>query len=201
MKKLMLFVILLLCNSLVFSQTKKEEREEKREQKKAERERYRVLQIQRENLIIEINAQKKQIVLYASYSNDFKDVYSAMYQVVSSEYNTIQKESESRGYIEAYQESDLNKENMNAEIKGKDGAYKVSFISKGQDRKKNKETGVYSEWTNYSGSEAYYIRLQTKLYNQLKGDVPLTKDLMMRIENFNKDCEWVNLDLVKGKDY
>jgi hypothetical protein len=24
---------------------------------------------------------------------------------------------------------------------------------------------------------------------------------MMRIENFNKDCEWVNLDLVKGKDY
>lgn len=199
--KYIFLTFLLITSSLAICQTKKEERQEKREQKKAERERYRVLEAQRSNLLIEINAQKKQVVLNASYNNDFKDVYTAMYQVVSSEYNTIQKESESRGYIEAYSETDLYKENMNAEIKGKDGAYKVTFISKGQKRTKNKETGVYTDWTNYSGSESYYLRLHTKLYNQLKGEVPLTAELLSRIEGFNKDCEWVNLDLVKGKDY
>jgi hypothetical protein len=199
--KYFLITVLLIVNGTVFSQSNKEERKQNREQKKIEKERYRVLEAQRSNLLIEINAQKKQVVLNASYKNDFKDVYVAMFQVVSSEYNTIQKESESRGYIDAFSETDLFKENMNSEIKGKEGAYKVTFICKGQRRTKNKETGVYTEWANYSGSEPYYLRLHTKLYNQLIGEVPLTAELLARIENFNTDCEWVNLDLVKGKDY
>lgn len=199
--KFIILSMIVLVTSQAFSQSKKEERQEKREQKKAEKERYRVLEAQRENLITEINAQKKQIVLYASYNNDFKDVYSAMYQVISSEFSTITKESESRGYIEAKAEKELYRETMNAEIKGKEGAYKVSFLSKAEKRTKNKETGDLSEWSNYNLAESYFIRLHTKLYNQLKGEVPLTAELQSRIEAFNKDCEWVNLDLVKGKDY
>lgn len=200
MKTIVLSVIFL-SYGFVFCQSKKEDRKEKREQKKEEKERYRVLEAQRNNLITEINAQQKQVVLYASYNSDFKDIYSAMYQVVSSEYNSIQKESESRGYIDAFQESDLQKEWLTAEIKGKEGTYKVSFIAKGQKRTKNKETGVYSEWTNYSIGDNYYTILHSKLYKQLLGEVPLTADLLKRIEEFNNNCEWVNLDLIKGKNY
>jgi hypothetical protein len=199
--KIIILSILFLSYGAVFSQSKKEDRKEKREQKKEERERYRVLEAQRNNLLFEIKAQKQQIVLFATYKNDFKDIYSAMYQVVSSEYNTIQKESESRGYIDAYQESDLQKDWLTSEIKGKEGAYKVSFIGKGQKRTKNKETGVYSAWTNFSIGDNYYTILHTKLYNQLIGEVPLTEELLKRIEVFNDDCEWVNLDLIKGKSY
>jgi len=188
-------IVLISVNGI--SQTNKE----KREQKKEAKQRYRVLEAKRSNLLIEINAQKKQIVFNASYDNEWSEVYVAMYQVVSSEYNTILKESESRGFIEAFSETDLFKENMIAEIKGKEGAYKVTFLCKGQRRTKNKETGVYSDWSNYSGSESYYIKLYTKLYNQLKGEVPLTADLLSRIEAFNKDCEWVNLKFIKGRDY
>ena len=199
--KTIVLSVMFLSYGFVFCQSKKEDRKEKREQKKEEKERYRVLEAQRNNLITEINAQQKQVVLYASYNSDFKDIYSAMYQVVSSEYNSIQKESESRGYIDAFQESDLQKEWLTAEIKGKEGTYKVSFIAKGQKRTKNKETGVYSEWTNYSIGDNYYTILHSKLYKQLIGEVPLTADLLKRIEEFNNNCEWVNLDLIKGKNY
>lgn len=174
---------------------------EKREQNKEQRQRYRVLEAQRNNLITEINAQKQQVVLYASYSNEWNEVYVAMYQVVSSEYAIILKESESRGFIEASYEADLFKQNLIAEIKGKEGGYKVTFVIKGQKRTKDKETGVYTDWTNYSGSTSDYVRLHTKLYNQLKGEVPLTADLLLRIESYNRDCEWVNLKLIKGRDY
>jgi hypothetical protein len=199
--KTIVLSVMFLSYGFVFCQSKKEDRKEKREQKKEEKERYRVLEAQRNNLITEINAQQKQVVLYASYNSDFNDIYSAMYQVVSSEYNSIQKESESRGYIDAFQESDLQKEWLTAEIKGKEGTYKVSFIAKGQKRTKNKETGVYSEWTNYSIGDNYYTILHSKLYKQLIGEVPLTADLLKRIEEFNNNCEWVNLDLIKGKNY
>ncbi len=199
--KFIFLTMIVLFNTQVFSQSKKEERQDKREQKKAEKERYRLLEVKRENLITEINAEKKQIVLYASYNNDFKDVYSAMYQVITSEFTTITKESESRGFIEAKADKELYRENMIAEIKGKEGAYKVSFLSKAEKRTKNKDTGEFSEWSNYNLSESYFIRLNTKLYNQLKGEVPLTQDLLIRIESFNSDCELVNLDLIKGKDY
>jgi hypothetical protein len=199
--KTIVLSIMFLSYGFVFCQDKKEDRKEKREQKKAEKERYRVLVAERNNLITEIDAQVKQIVLYASYNNDFKDVYSAMFQVISSEFSSITKESESRGFIEAKADKELYRETMNAEIKGKEGAYKVSFLSKAEQRTKNKETGVISDWSNYNLSESYFIRLHTKLYNQLKGEVPLTADLLSRIESFNNDCEWVNLDLVKGRDY
>jgi len=156
----------------------------------------------KKDLIKEIRAYKMGIVSNVSYDNTYSEVWNAIYIIATEEYNTIVRESESRGFIEAKQDSDTFKESMTIEILGDEGSYRVSFQVKQEKRTKNVD-GTYSNWTNHNSStlRSYYSRLRMRLYEQLKGPLELPKQLVAKIEAYNSKQSKDRKKIIYGRDY
>jgi hypothetical protein len=156
----------------------------------------------KKDLVKEINAYKVGIVSNASFDREFSEVWNAIYIIATEEYNTIVRESESRGYIEARQDSDTFRESMTVEILGNNRPYKVSFQVRQEKRAKNVD-GSYSDWTNYSSTtlRTYYFRLQTRLYELLNGPLELSEPLMEKIGAYNSAQTKDRKKILKGRDY
>ena len=154
------------------------------------------------DLIKEINAFKGDVVSNASFDKDFEEVWDAIYIIATEEYNTIKRESESRGYIEAAQETDTYREYMTLEIRGKEAPYRVSFQVKQEKRSKNQEGG-YSNWQTFTSStlRAYYLRLRTRLYEILNGPIQFSDELAAKLESYNSKQSKERKKILKGKDY
>lgn len=154
------------------------------------------------DIIKEINAYKKGLVSNATYNKEYSEVWKAIYIIATEEYNTIARESESKGYIEANVEKETMKEYITIEILGAKTPYRVSFLVKQETRTK-KEDGSYTNWqvqTSYS-IDKYYLKLQTRLYELLNGPILLTEDLQKKVDDYNalQTKEWKKI--LKGKHY
>lgn len=154
------------------------------------------------DLIKEINAFKRDVVSNASFDKDFEEVWDAIYVIATEEYNTIKRESESRGYIDAAQESDTYHEYMTIEVRGKEAPYKVSFQVKQERRTKNQD-GSFSNWQVFTSStiRAYYLRLRTRLYEILNGPLQFSDELASKLESYNSKQTKERKKILKGKDY
>lgn len=174
MKKLLL---LILFTGIVYSQSKKE-------------------------LLSQIYDYRKSIVDTVSYNNEESEMWNAMYLISKEEYSTITKESERKGYIEAKDEKELYIEHFTAEIIGK-GPFKVSFqVTKQEKREKNSD-GTYTPWTSYVSNtlNSYYLKLQVRLYELLRGKIILPDDLSKKIETYNNSQKKDKNKIIKGVDY
>lgn len=154
------------------------------------------------DLIKEIESYEKSLVSNAAFDNEYSEVWDAIYIIATEEYNTISRESESKGYIEAIQETSTNKEQVTIEIRGDEPPYRVSFQVK-QERRTKKEDGSYSNWQGYTSStlRSYYLRLQKRLYTLLNGPVELSEGLQTKIEDYNSRQSKERTKVLKGKDY
>lgn len=158
---------------------------------------------QRKNDILkEIQDYKKNIVRNASYDKPKSEVWNAMYIVVTQECNTIIKESESKGYIEAKDESDTRRGALNAEIRGDSQPYRISFqVTNLQTRSKNYVDGTYTDWVTVPVFDAYYTKLYTKVYEMLNGTLEISPELQKKVDDFNASQTKDRNKIVKGKDY
>lgn len=156
----------------------------------------------KKDLIKEIRSYEKNIVSNASFNNDYQEVWDAIYIIATEEYNTITRESESRGYIEALQESDTFKEEMIIEIRGDDSPFRVSFQVKQEKRSKNLD-GTYTDWKTYNSRtlREYYLRLQKRLYELLNGFLELPVELKDKIDDYNSKQSKERKKVLKGRDY
>ncbi|GAA0739146.1 hypothetical protein [Gaetbulibacter jejuensis] len=156
----------------------------------------------KKDLIKEIQSYEKGIVSNASFNNDYQEVWDAIYIIATEEYNTIRRESESRGYIEALQESDTFKEEMTIEIRGNESSYRVSFQVRQEKRYKNFD-GTYTDWKTYNSStlKRYYFRLQKRLYVLLNGSIELPLELRDKIDKYNSEQSNERKKVLKGRDY
>jgi hypothetical protein len=157
---------------------------------------------QRKNDILkEIYDYRKSIVSVATFDKKEADVWNAIYVIATEEYNTIVRESESKGYIEAKQESDTYRGSITIEIRGDAAPYRVSFQVKKEIRIK-KEDGTYTNWgSGGSASDAYMTKLQLRLYELLNGTLKLSKELQDKVDKFNSLQTKDRKKIVKGKDY
>lgn len=156
----------------------------------------------RNDIIKEINAYKKGLVSNATYDKEFSEVWNAIYIIATEEYNTISRESESKGYIEAKQETNTFKEYITIEIRGDKAPYRVSFQVK-QEKRTKKEDGSYSNWQAYSSYSLnkYYTSLQTRLYELLNGPIELTEELQKKVDKYNSMQTKNRKKILKGKNY
>ncbi|GEM_PF-2813954 len=154
------------------------------------------------DLLKEIKVFKADLVSNASFDKDFVEVWDAMYIVANEEYNTIARESESRGYIDAALEKDTYREYMTVEIRGKDAPYRVSFKVKQERRTKNTD-GSYSNWQSFTSStlRSYYIRIKTRLYELLNGPIELPEKLQSKIDTYNAKQNKERKKITRGSDY
>jgi hypothetical protein len=154
------------------------------------------------DIIKEINSYKTSLVKNASFNHEFSEVWNAIYVIASEEYNTIKRESESRGYIEAAQESDTYKEFMTIEIRGDEAPYRISFQVKQEKRTKN-EDGTFSSWQTYRSASLsnYYFKLRKRLYELLNGPIQLSDVLQKKVDNFNAVQTKERKKILKGKHY
>lgn len=155
----------------------------------------------KKDILNEIKSYKKTIVNNASYDKKKSDVWSAISVIAREEYNTIVRESESKGYIEAKQDSDTYKESFNIEISG-EGPFRVLMQVKMESRTK-KEDGSYTSWSDYNSYliDEYFTRLRLRLYELLNGKLELSKELQTKVDEFNALQTKDRLKIVKGKDY
>jgi len=155
------------------------------------------------DLIQEIYAYKKGVVSNASYDNKRIDVWNAMYIIATEEYKIISRESESRGYIEAKEETNTHREAMTFELRGDEPPYRVSFQVTNQERRKKQDDGTYTNWENYRSSNisSYITRLQLRLYELLKGELKLPDELQDKIDKFNSLQKKDKKKVLKGRDY
>ncbi len=154
------------------------------------------------DLIKEIKAYKKTLVSNAAYDKEYSEVWDAIYIIATEEYNTISRESESRGYIEAKQEKDTHREYMTIEIRSDKAPFRVSFQVK-QEKRIKKDDGTYSNWQTYTSTSlrSYYLRLQSRLYELLNGSIELSDNLQERIDEYNAKQTKERKKILKGKDY
>ena len=153
------------------------------------------------DILKEIFDYRKKIVSIATYDKKETEVWNAIYIIATEEYNTIVKESESKGYIEAKLEKDTYKESITIEILGNEAPYRVSFQVKKESRTK-KDDGTYTNWSDGgSVSEKYFTKLQLRLYELLNGTLELSKELQAKVDNFNSLQDKDRKKIVKGKDY
>jgi len=153
------------------------------------------------DIVKEINDYVKSTVNVATYDKKQSEVFSAISIIASEEYNTIVRESESKGYIEAKQESDTQRETINIEIRGEAAPYRVSFQVKKEQRTKNLDN-TYTNWgAGWTVSDSYMTKLKLKLYTLLNGPLELSKELQIKVDNFNSKQDKDRKKIVKGKDY
>lgn len=155
----------------------------------------------KKDVLNEIEDYKKNIVDNASYDKNETEVWNAISIIAREEYNTIVRESESKGYIDAKQESDVFKEFFTIEIVG-DGPYRVLMQVRQEKRTKNVD-GSYTNWSeNYSSTlNSYYTRLRLRLYELLNGKLELSKELQTKVDEYNNLQKKDRLKIIKGKDY
>ena len=156
----------------------------------------------KKDLIQEIEAYRSETVSNASFDNEFSEVWNAVYIIATEEYNTITRESESKGYIEAKQETETYRESMTVEILGNVRPYKVSFQVKKEKRTKNQD-GSLSNWQTSSStmSSSYQLKLRLRLYELLNGPLQLSEQLMEKIETYNATQSKDRKKVLKGRDY
>ncbi|MCL2328872.1 MAG: hypothetical protein FWC39_10240 [Bacteroidetes bacterium] len=152
------------------------------------------------DILKEIDDYIVKTVSTATYDKNYSDVWSAIYVVATEECNTIVRESESKGYIEAKTELELTKRNLTIEIKGDKAPYRVSFQVKNEYRIKNPDN-TYTNWSNNVVSPKYINKLQLRVYELINGAIVLPADLQNKIDNYNKLQTKDRLKIVKGKDY
>ncbi|GAA3611564.1 hypothetical protein Q4Q39_04985 [Flavivirga amylovorans] len=154
------------------------------------------------DLIKEIESYEKSVVGNASFDKDHSEVWNAIYIIASEEYNTISRESESKGYIEAIQETTTYKEHITIEIRGDKPPYRVSFQVK-QERRTKKEDGSLTNWESFTSNtlQSYYFRLQKRLFELLNGPLELSEKLNIKIEQYNSKQSKARKKVLKGKDY
>jgi hypothetical protein len=155
----------------------------------------------KKDILNEIYDYKKGIVNNASYDKKESEVWNAISIIAKEEYNTIVRESESKGYIEAKQESDVFKEFFTIEIIG-EGPFRVTMQVKQEKRTKNQD-GSYTNWeTHYSSTlNSYYNRLRLRLYELLNGKLEISEELQTKVDEYNELQKKDRLKIVKGKDY
>ncbi|MEY2702136.1 MAG: hypothetical protein RLY43_769 [Bacteroidota bacterium] len=155
----------------------------------------------KKDILNEIQNFKKTIVNNASYDKKESEVWSAMSIIAREEYNTIVRESESKGYIEARQDSETLKESFNIEISG-EGPYRVLMQVKMEKRTKNPD-GSYTSWSDYYTSNLveYFTRIRLRLYELLNGKFELSLELQTKVDGFNNLQTKDRLKIIKGKDY
>lgn len=155
----------------------------------------------KKDILIEIEGYKKSIVDNVSYDKKESEVWNAISIIANEEYNTIVRESESKGYIEAKQESDILKEFFTIEIVGK-GPFRVTMQVKQEKRTKNID-GTYTNWESFSSSNLnfYYTRLRLRLYELLNGKLEISKELQVKVDEYNNLQKKDRLKIIKGKDY
>lgn len=156
----------------------------------------------RSHIIREIDSYKKDIVSNAKYDNEYSEVWDAIFIIASKEYNTISRESESKGYIEANIETNTKKESLTMDIRGSEAPYRVSFQVK-QERRVKKQDGSFSNWEAYVdyGLGNYYTKLQTRLYELLNGPLELPEELQQKIDDYNSSQTKDRRKIIKGKHY
>ena len=176
MKKVFLFVVAIMLSFFSFGQSKKD-------------------------ILAEIFSYKKTLSNTASYDVEKSKVWNAMMIIVGEEYNEILKESESRGYIEAYAETESQREWMTVELLGDVAPYQVSFRVKTEHRTKQPD-GTFTPWkSSYYDPTAYYTKLRIRLYEIINGPIELPKELEDKIEKYNSLQDKDRKKIYKGKDY
>lgn len=155
----------------------------------------------KKDILREIFDYEKKLISNVAFDKKQKEIWSAIYVIATEEYNTIVRESESKGYIEAKQEKPNYRESITIEIRG-DGPYRVSFQVK-QEKKTQKQDGTYTDWTSFTSStlDEYYTKLQKRLYEMLMGPIVLTPELQKKVDDFNNTQDKDRKKIVKGKDY
>lgn len=156
----------------------------------------------KDDILKEIYAYRKSIVSVATYDKKASEIWSAIYIITTEEYNTISRESESKGYIEGKLETNTYKETCLIEIKGDAQPYRVSFLVNQETRTKY-ENGTYSGWVAYRSPtlNTYITRLQLRLYELLNGTLELSTELQNKIDNYNSLQKKDKKKIIKGKDY
>jgi len=176
MKKTTMLLIAMAICSLSFSQNKKD-------------------------IIAEIQSYYKTIVSNASYKKPQKEIWQAMYSVVMESYPDLIRESESRGYIDSKLQQETYQSRVNAEIRGDKQPYRVVFTLESESRGWNVQANTYFPWVHYTKHDQVNIlKLQTRLYEMLNGQIKLSDELQNKIETYNSEKKG-RRKIIKGKDY
>lgn len=154
------------------------------------------------DLIKEIKSYEKSVVSNTSFDEDYSEIWNVIYIIATEEYNTISRESESKGYIEALQETNTYKEHITIEIRGDKTSYRVSFQVK-QERRTKKGDGSLTNWQSFTSNtlQSYYLRLQKRLYELLNGPLELSEELQSKIDSYNSKQTKERKKVLKGSDY
>lgn len=152
----------------------------------------------KKDILAEINGYAAGLVNTATYDN-YSEIWNAIYVIATEECNTIVRESETKGYIEARQESEFQKKYLTIEIRGDKAPYRVSFLVKLETRYKNE--GAYTNWKESSSNNSYVSQLQYRLYRKIHGGFTLTEELQNKVDNYNEMQTKDRLKIIKGKDY
>lgn len=155
----------------------------------------------RDEILFEIDQFSLQTVGNKEYDINFEQLWDVVYSVGSSEYNTVKRESKQKGYIDFYQEDELYKEWLTIEILGKEEPYRISYQLQKESRKKNLD-GTYTGWINSGGMPSYYLhKLQFKVWISLYGKIDYPKQLLEKIETYNKTQKKDRKKIIFGRDY
>ena len=155
------------------------------------------------DIMDQIKEYKKQLVIYTFFDKPETKVWQGMYAAVASVYQ-INKESESRGYIEGYKEDEFSKETISVQILSKTQPFEISVSIVREERTKNYQTNAYSEWkpaaSSFSTENSIY-NIRTKIYETIMGPIELTPELQKLVDDFNAKQDKERKKLKKGVHY
>lgn len=153
----------------------------------------------KQQLLNEISAYSKQMVMNKSYDLSYDDVWNAVYIVQSKEYPQIKRESKEKGFIEAVAEKADLKESLTIEILGK-GPYRLSFAWNSQQR--NQTGNTFSEWYSLGAVPDWYLhKIQYLIYIQLYGPFQWPDTLVQRINAYNATQKKDKNKILAGREF
>ena len=157
-------------------------------------------QRERNNIIRAIQNYNYSIYSNAVFNKSESEVWSAMYTIATEQYNTIDRESKERGYIDARKEGDLSKEYFTVKM-SEDTPYRVTFQVRKDVRTKNLD-GKYTSWHSEDGDfYQYYNRLRLRLYGLLIGEIEISNELQDQVDAYNMKQKKERTKIVKGVHY
>jgi hypothetical protein len=157
----------------------------------------------KKEILSEINAYYKTKVQNVAFDKSEKEVWDALYSTVIEAYPSIIRESESKLFIEAKKESELERLTVVAEMRG-EKPYRVVFSLNNEVKLvKSYNPLVYSDWTKNTSKKdpSLILKLQVRLNEMLNGPIELSPELLSKIEVYNNSQKKDKNRIVKGRDY
>jgi len=156
---------------------------------------FRLSATEKNDIIKEIWDYYEKTINSAKYTNSKSEVWSAMYSVASGECETMLKESESRGFLDAETKSTLSEKTISMELLPLENSFKVSFTIKYRFRYL-----ADAAW-NDGATPKYKTKIKLKVYEALKGTLELFEELQKKVDDYNALQTKSRKKIVKGDDY